>query len=162
MSFGSSTTTIQIGQIDGSGGVLSISYVPEHGQVLIYAFDPSDRRKAGIFVSLSDDGFQSLKTMIGHVDEAVKAESKRRLAAKAPRAAGLVQDGDDFFVIALSGSNVTLPKNLYRQAADLVTSGKTMVAASLISKSLSWISLAGAKELAQAICEHQQALGERE
>lgn len=160
MSSTESTTIIRIGSITGFSGAISVSYMPERGWVEIYAHDPDDMRKTGIFLGLTGAGFQDLKALLGQVDDAIEAEVQRRLRSQSAgpeRAHG--EEGN--IVIALSGSNVSLPEDLYKQAAALVAEGKTLLAASLISKSLSWIGLSGAKALALAICEHQRAKGVR-
>ena len=150
------TTTIKIGKMEANGGSVFVSYLPEHGRIQLYAFDPDDLRKSGILMYLSHSRFNEFKALLGKVDETIEAEAKRRVQHQS------LGEGEESVLVTISGLSVSLPVNLYEEAAHLVATGNTMLAASLISKRLSSISLSGAKEVAQAICEQQQAMGIRE
>jgi hypothetical protein len=156
-----STTTIRIGSIRGNGGELSISYLPEDGRFHLFAYDPGDRRKAGVYISLTDGEYQELKNLIFKVDEAVEKEVQHRLEAKKVNEQKKVSEFKDSVSVSLSGASVSLPLKLYEKAAALISEGKTVLAASLISQELSWLGLSGAKEIAETICLHQQKNGLR-
>jgi hypothetical protein len=73
-----------------------------------------------------------------------------------------IHNEDGLVFISLDDSNISLPENLYNQVAALVTEGKTLLAASLISKTINEISLTSAKDIAQAIYKYQQLAGIRQ
>lgn len=154
-------TTIRFGSVSGSGGAISVSYSPESGWIEIYAHDPDDLRKAGIFVGLNDDGFQKLKRLLSAVDDVVHAEVKRR-AQESEAHSDRISSQERLVVIQVLGSSISLPISLYTEVAALVSEGKTAVAASLIGKSLTWLSASGATEVALTIREHQCSQGVRE
>lgn len=64
-------------------------------------------------------------------------------------------------VVPIDGSNIMLPEDLYQEAVDLITEGKTLLAASHIAKKLNGIGLPEARELADAICTDLQRRGLR-
>lgn len=154
------TSIIRVGSVQGYGGVISVNYSPELGGVILYVQDTHNRRKAGIGVGLTDAGFQDLKKLLSQLDKTIESALQRRTMNQTAPAERMHEENGSV-VISLPGSSVSLPSDLYHEVATLVLEGNTMVAASLISKSLNWISLSGAKELARAICDHQQAAGLR-
>ena len=151
---------IEIGVLNGLGGAISINYLPERDVILLYAYNPDDLRIKGVFLELNADKYRDLKTIISKVDAAIQSEIQKRLENQTTDSKRIKKEG--FILVSLSGSNVSVPEDLYNEAYRLVSEGKTMLAASHINKSLDWISLSGAKELAQAICEQQQSGGIRE
>ena len=150
-------TTIQIETLRGTGGAISFSFIPEDGSIHIHAFDPEDKRKSGISIHLPETDGATLKLILQKIDAAKEEEIQRRL-----RLSSSTPDKDGQIIVTLSsGASVCLPDDIYKQAAQLISDGKTMLAASLIGKRLTWLSSSGALEVAQLICEQQQAIGIR-
>ena len=184
MSNAKTTIIKHIGSIQGYGGAISVSYEPDRGSVYVYAYNPRDRRKASFLVSLTNAEFQNLKALLDTVEFEIETESLKRTPSQTTtvkqrtspsrtvrpqtsqyptaEAANSGQFEDDFVVISLTDSSISLPSNLFERASALITEGKTILAASLICKSLSSLSLADAKKVALAICESQQARGVRQ
>jgi hypothetical protein len=102
------TTTIKIGKMEANGGSVFVSYLPEHGWIQLYAFDPDNLRKSGILIHLSHSKFNEFKALLGKVDETIEAEIKRRVQHQS------LGEGEEFVLVAISGSSVSLRVNLYK------------------------------------------------
>lgn len=155
----SATTFHHAGTLGGPDGELSVSFMPEHSAVFLHASVPSDRRRAPISIRLTDTA--SLRETVDKLDALIEAEAQKRRAAS-QQGKTLIQENEKAVSVLVSGSAISIPSSLYQEAAALVTEGKALMAASLLSKSISWLGIAGARELAQAIYEHQRSSGLRE
>lgn len=154
------TTRINIGTMNAPGGYLGITYIPEQSSIHLFAFT-GDSRTKGVSLILGDSKLQELKSLITKLEETIEEENKRRLAAQAKTPPARIHLEESGVVIQLEDSSTTIPLAIYREAFEFVRDGKTILAASHISKSLAWIDNEGARAVAQAICDHQRLHGRR-
>lgn len=155
-----STSTIHhAGTIGGPDGELSVSFIPEYSAVFLNASLPSDKRRNSISIRLSDTA--PLRDIVNKLEALMEAEAQRRIT-QAQSKPSAIQETPDSVSVLISGSSIAIPKPLYQEAAALINSGKAIIAASLLSKSITWLGLSGARELVQAIYEHQRSGGMRE
>ena len=138
---------------------MTFGYVPETDHVYISVADPTDKRRATHFVSLNRKDLENFKSMIEKLEDVIKQE-KAKIHLSKTLHGGFDQSGDTVS-IPIGSSNILVSKDLYSQISSLVMEGQTLVAASKISSALPWLGLAGARAVAQAICDFQQAIGER-
>jgi len=155
----STTTFHHAGTLGGPDGELSVSFMPEYNTVFLNASVPSDRRRAPISIRLTDTA--SLREILDKLEALIELEAQKRRAAS-QQGQAVVQESEDAVSVLVSGSAISIPRPLYQEAAALVTEGKALIAASLLSKSISWLGVAGARELVQAIYECQRSGGLRE
>lgn len=154
------TTFLHAGTLGGPDGELSVSFMPEFSAIFLHATVPSDKRRLAISIRLSDTA--TLREIVDKLEDVINSEAKRRAAPREGEGLARIQNGGDSVSVEVTGTRISLPRALYEQAAQLVASGKAMLAASAISKSLPWLGASGAKEIIQAIYEHQRLRGERE
>jgi hypothetical protein len=76
---------IDLGSVKDTIGELKFSFEVQpdgYAYIVIYGHDPSDRRKAGIYLALGQNGFEQLKYIIrradGVIDDFLKARQMRR------------------------------------------------------------------------------------
>lgn len=150
------STVVEIGSITSPGGRLAVDYLVERELVRLYAHDPDDQRKSGILLLLPSSDYQQLKLMIEQVDRVIQDEIKRKLQGTA----GFTPEAGKV-AISISGTTIMLAEEIYQQILKLVGEGKTVLAASLLSKAVPLLSLAGAKSMCELICQEQQAKGLR-
>jgi hypothetical protein len=153
------TTSHHAGTIGGPDGEISFSFIPEYSAVYLLASMPSDRRRAPIRIRLTDTA--ALRDVLEKLEGLMQAEAQRRAKlSDATRPA--LSEGIDTVQVHISGSVISIQRALYDQAAQLVGSGKTVIAVGLIAKSIGWLGMAGAREVARAIYDHQRSAGLRE
>jgi hypothetical protein len=90
-----------------TGGALSIAYAPEHGRVQLYASDPKDKRKAGVFIGLTHAEYEQLKRMLRELD-AVIAEEANVVVPRMTKNLFPVP-GTDHVAVATTAGTVHLP-----------------------------------------------------
>ena len=140
-------------------GELSFSFVPEYSAVYLHASAPSDGRRVPISIRISDTA--GLRAVLDKLEALMHAEAAKRRTARNPTN-GLVHQTESTISVLVSGGSIAISRPLYEEAAALVIDGKALLAASLLSKSISWLGVAGARELVHAIYERQRAGGLRE
>ena len=155
----STTTTVHVDTIFAETGAISIGYTPEQDRAYLSVADPTDKRRATHFVSLSPENLTELKASFEKLDEVIRQE-KSKIYLRQSNPSSFDQSGDTV-AIPIGNSNISIPKDLYAQVASLVSEGQTLIAASKISAALPWLGLAGARAVAQSICDYQLAVGDR-
>lgn len=153
-----SSTFHHAGTLGDDAGELSFGFMPEYSAIFLFASVPSDKRRVPISIRLSDTG--ELREILNKLESLIEAEAERRRLSKQPE--GAVMEGGEFTSVLVSGSSISIPRPLYDEVAGLVAGGKSVVAAGLLSKSITWLGISGARELVQVIYESQRASGARE
>ena len=152
-------TTVHVDTLFAENGAISFGYTPETDRVYISVTDPTDKRRATHFISLSQENLIKFKALLGKLDEVIKQEKAKLYLSKTH--GGGFDQSKDTISIPIGNSNITISQELYSEVSSLVSQGQTLVAASRISSALPWLGLPGARAVAQSICDYQQAIGDR-
>lgn len=153
-------TVIEAGRLGNVDGELAASFVPEHNAVYLHASVPSDRRRSSITIRLTDTA--PIRILVEKLEAAIAAEASRQASTRTGVRMAPVRVEESNVSVDISGSTITLPRDLYDSVVQLVNEGKSVLAAAALRQLLPWLGAAGGLEVAQAISDHQRALGLRE
>lgn len=148
-------TTTNVGSIRTRNGSLSVSFERgPKGAVLLYAFDPSDRRKAGVHFRLGPDDYIELKSLFGRLESAQAQEKVAR------RQVDLIQISESAVgrvLVKIQDAEIRIPSELYSRLLAVNDGEGLLATASLVAEEMPWLQKSAAVLVATAIASSSSA-----
>jgi hypothetical protein len=119
------TTIHPVGSIGDAGGRMDVSYLADHGGMVILRVSvPGDRRRSDITVHT---GVAGLKQLVGKLEATVEIAKVRQCAQEA------VAQRVDGVSVTVLGTTVIVPNAIYKKLSELMIAGDNDQARRVIS-----------------------------